>query len=179
MKKIIVASKNPVKINSALTGFKKMFPDEEFKIEGVSVPSGVPEQPVGDAETYLGALNRAKNAKKSYTDADFWVGMEGGLTDENNSMEAYAWMVVLSKDMMGKSKTATFELPDKIAQLVRQGMELAHADDQVFNRTNSKQKNGAVGILTYDVIGRTEYYEHAFILSLIPFKNPELYHKYE
>jgi inosine/xanthosine triphosphatase len=179
MKKIIVASKNPVKINSALSGFKKMFPREEFEVEGVNVPSGVPDQPMGDDETYQGALNRAENAKRDFPNADYWVGMEGGLTDENNIMEAYAWMVVLSKNMMGKSKTATFELPDKVAQLVRQGMELAQADDQVFNRTNSKHKNGAVGILTDDVIGRTEYYEHAFILSLIPFKNSDLYHKYE
>ena len=30
MKKIIVASKNPVKINAALNGFQKMFPEETF-----------------------------------------------------------------------------------------------------------------------------------------------------
>ncbi len=45
----------------------------------------------------------------------------------------------------------------------------------VFGRTNSKQGNGAVGLLTGDVIDRAAYYVHAVILALIPFRNPELY----
>jgi non-canonical (house-cleaning) NTP pyrophosphatase len=58
---------------------------------------------------------------------------------------------------------------------VRQGMELGDADDAVFGRSNSKQANGAVGILTGNVIDRAELYEQAVVLALIPFKNPELY----
>lgn len=37
--KIVVASKNPVKINAAREGFKKMFPEVDFEVEGISVPS--------------------------------------------------------------------------------------------------------------------------------------------
>jgi non-canonical (house-cleaning) NTP pyrophosphatase len=54
-------------------------------------------------------------------------------------------------------------------------MELGHADDLVFNKSNSKQENGAVGILTENVIDRAEFYKQAVILALIPFKNPTLY----
>lgn len=75
---------------------------------------------------------------------------------------------------MGSSRTATFVLPEEIAALVRQGVELGAADDIVFGRFNSKQSNGAVGILTADAIDRTRYYEHAVILALVPFKNPAL-----
>ena len=49
------------------------------------------------------------------------------------------------------------------------------ADDIVFKRSNSKQQNGAVGILTDNVINRTDYYSHAIILALIPFTNTKLY----
>jgi inosine/xanthosine triphosphatase len=177
MKKIIVAStsKNPVKLNAAMEAFKQMFPEEEFIGDVVPVPSGVSDQPKDDSETLQGAINRATNAKNAVPEADYWVGMEGGLEEKNGKMEAFAWIVILSVNQTGKSRTSTFELPEKVSELIRGGMELAHADDQVFKRENSKHKNGAVGILTNDVIGRTEYYTQAAILALIPFKNPDLY----
>jgi non-canonical (house-cleaning) NTP pyrophosphatase len=52
---------------------------------------------------------------------------------------------------------------------------LGEADDRVFSRKNSKQSNGAIGILTNDAIDRTELYIPAVIFALIPFKNPDLY----
>ena len=54
-------------------------------------------------------------------------------------------------------------------------MELGDADDVIFGRTNSKQGNGSVGILTADVITRTIFYQQAILLALIPFKNSNLY----
>ena len=71
--------------------------------------------------------------------------------------------------------TGTFFLPDKVAALVRQGMELGHANDAVFGTTNSKHDSGAVGILTHGLIDRTAYYEHAAVLAMIPIVNRELY----
>lgn len=69
---VIVASHNPVKIDAALQGFSDMFPKAVFTVRGVSVPSGVPEQPLGDAETLQGAMNRAQRARELEPDADFW-----------------------------------------------------------------------------------------------------------
>jgi inosine/xanthosine triphosphatase len=172
MKTILVASNNPVKIQAALNGFQKMFPGEPFEIQGMSVPSGVSDQPMTSAETLQGALNRARGAAQQ--PADFWVGIEGGCEEMQEEMQAFAWVVILSRNRIGKSRTGTFTLPDEITRLVRQGVELGEADDRVFNRANSKQGNGAVGILTDDVIDRTVYYEQAVILALIPFKNPNL-----
>ena len=77
--------------------------------------------------------------------------------------------------MVGKGRSGTFFLPPKIAELIRQGKELGEADDIVFERTNSKQENGAVGILTDGVVDRTKYYTEAVVLALIPFKNERLY----
>jgi inosine/xanthosine triphosphatase len=173
-KTIVVASKNPVKIQAALDGFKKMFPDEAFQAEGISAPSNVSDQPMSDAETLQGALNRARNIQRLAAQADYWVGIEGGCDQQQGVMQAFAWVVVLSKERSGQSRTGTFTLPAEIARLVRQGVELGEADDRVFSRSNSKQGNGAVGILTRDVIDRTAYYEHAVILALVPFKNPDL-----
>jgi inosine/xanthosine triphosphatase len=175
MKKIVIASKNPVKIQAVKNGFKKMFPSQKFEFISVSVASGVSDQPLSNNETFLGAKNRADNASKELKDADFYCGIEGGIGPIDNEMEAFAWVVVKSVDRYGKSRTATFFLPKQVVQLIKEGKELGDADDIVFNRKNSKQENGAVGILTGDIIDRTKYYTEAIILALIPFKNVDLY----
>ena len=176
MKRVIIASKNPVKIKATLSGFQKMFPGEQFEIEGVSVPSLVSDQPKNDAETFSGALNRADNVGRKYAEADFCVGIEGGIEEKNSDMEAFAWVIIKGKEGgFGKGRTGTFFLPLRIAELIKQGKELGEADDIVFGRINSKQENGAVGILTDNVIDRTKYYTEAVVLALIPFKNRELY----
>jgi inosine/xanthosine triphosphatase len=173
--KVIVGSKNPVKINCTLLAFQKVFPNDLIKVEGVSVPSGVADQPMSDRETHQGAVNRTQKAKEAHPSAQYWVGIEGGIEDGNTGMEAFAWVTILSDKQKGQARTATFQLPPKIQELVRQGIELGEADDMVFDRKNSKQSNGAVGILTNDLIGRSAYYEPAVVLALIPFLHPALY----
>lgn len=175
MKKVVVASTNPVKINTAEIGFAEMFPEVIFEFTGVSAPSGVADQPKGNTEIITGAINRAENVSKLEPSGDYWVGIEGGVEDNGNEMEAFAWIVVKSKERIGKGRTGSFFLPQKVAELIRQGKELGEADDIVFGMKNSKQSNGAVGILTGDVLTRTTFYVPALILALIPFKNKSLY----
>ena len=173
--RVVVASENPVKIEAVRCGFERMFPGWRFEIEGLSAPSGVSEQPLSDQEALQGAINRAQNAMRSAPQATYWVGVEGGVQAEQDGMSAFAWIVVQSRGMLGKGRTGTFYLPPAIADLVNQGFELGQADDIVFGKSNSKQENGAIGLLTGDVIDRTGLYEQAVILALIPFKNAARY----
>lgn len=175
MKLIIVASQNPVKIRAIQQGFERIFAPEQIILHSVSVESGVPDQPVSNAETLRGACKRVENARNLHPNADFWAGIEGGVEDLGDELTAFAWVVIQSDDRMGKSRTGTFILPNEVARHVRRGMELGDADDLVFGEDNSKQKNGAVGLLTGNAIDRTSFYTEAVILALIPFKNPHLY----
>lgn len=175
MKKVIVCSKNPVKIEVARLAFTKMFKDIEFEFEGISAESEVADQPKSDEETLRGAKNRIKNAKKSFPQADFWIGIEGGVEKQKDELIAFAWIIIDSEKFSSKSRTAVYTLPKEVADLIDQGKELGEADDIVFKRNNSKQGIGSVGILTDGVITRTSFYEQAAILALIPFINPELY----
>jgi inosine/xanthosine triphosphatase len=175
MTNIVVASHNPVKIEAARRGFSQLFPEQPIEMTAVDVPSEVSRQPCSDAETLRGALNRAHNAHVSLPQADAWVGIEGGVEEMDGRMAVFAWVVVLSQGRSGQARTGTFFLPPAVADLVRQGVELGEADDIVFGRTNSKQANGAVGLLTGDAIDRTAYYQQAVLLALIPLKNPQLY----
>lgn len=173
---MIIWSKNPVKINSVKWGFDKML-SWEFLFTWISVESWVTDQPMTNEDTLLWAKNRAENAKSITPEADFRVWIEWWSEIIWNDMQAFAWIVILSKhcDIIWKSRTSTFFLPKQIADLIKEWKELWEADDIVFGQVNSKQNSWAVGILTWDCIDRTKYYQEAVILWLIPFKNIDLY----
>lgn len=174
MKTVIIASQNPVKIEAVKIAFEKMFKEEQFEFIGESVPSGVNDQPMSDAETLQGATNRANNAQTKFPDADFLVGLEGGLEKIDNDLGSVAWVVIKTKDKIGKARALTFILPKEITKLINEGKEMSEASNIVFGVNNS-QNNGAVGTLTNDIMTRTIDYTETTVLALIPFKNPNLY----
>jgi inosine/xanthosine triphosphatase len=173
--KVIVASANPVKINATEIAFKKMFPKDPIEVIGIESESGVPDQPMGEEETRQGAENRVAFIQEKIKDAEYWVGIEGGNEVTRFGMKAYGVIVTKNAHNTGYGKTLEFYLPQKIADLVAGGMETGDADDIVFKRKNSKQKNGSIGLLTNDNITRTSFISDAVIASLIPFVNPNLY----
>lgn len=173
--RIVVASRNPVKLEAVRRGLQRAFPKAVPELLPVSVPSGVSDQPLTDDETRRGAAQRARGAATAVPDADAWVGIEGGIQERDGRMEAFAWVVIISRGSEGESRTASFVLPQAVSDLVRAGKELGEADDIVFGRSNSKQQEGAVGLLTGRAVLRSELYEQAVTLALVPFLNPELY----
>lgn len=176
MKKVTVSSTNPVKINATKSAFEKMFPEEQFEFEGVKVESGVSDQPMTDEETRKGAINRAQNATVAFPDADYWVGLEGGIEVAYGEMRTFAWIAIVdTQGRLSTEKSVSHMLPPAIAKLVSEGKELGDADDQVFQRRNSKQTNGTIGYLTNDLVTRTSIYTDAVILALVPFRHQELY----
>lgn len=175
MNLIYLASNNPIKIAAVEEGFRRVFPGEDFTVRSVSPTLTLPAQPKTDGETLECAKLRALNARELARDGDFWVGIEGGVDERDEEMGTFAWVVILNSTREGKGRSGEFFLPKIVANLVRQGLELGVADDQVFAKQNSKQKNGAVGLLTADAITRAELYVPAVIFALIPFRNPGLY----
>lgn len=181
---IAVGSKNPVKVKSALTGISESLPIESsagsISAVGLDIPSGVSDQPMSDDETKTGATARAKGAFEQHKVEfgqypSYSVGLEGGCCFVGDKLECFAWIVVYNGEKYGSARTASFFLPDAIATLVRDGLELGDADDKVFGSTNNKQSGGTVGHLTNGVINRTDYYIHAVIFAFIPFLWPDLY----
>jgi len=167
---IVVTSTNPVKLDATKQAFKLTFPDRNLTYSQIAVPSGVGDQPMSDSETLLGALNRVKAASKQQPQADYWVGLEGGIDKHLDQIQSFAWVVVKDKaGTIGKSRSATFSLPHKVVTQINQGKELGHAMDYLHHRQNSKQEEGAVGILTHGLITRTTLYIQPLILALTSF----------
>lgn len=172
---VIVASKNPLKIQATKTAFDRMFPDGNFTFGGRSASSGVADQPLSDQETLQGAMNRARNAQATEPEATYWVGLEGGVHTLDGEMQVFEWIVVLHRDgTMGRARTGALPLPQETAKLVRSGMELGDADNLVYKKKNSRQEMGTVGNLTGGLITRQSFFEDTIVLALIPFKNTHL-----
>ena len=93
--KVIVASRNPAKLRAVEDAFARQFPDETIAFVPRTVDSGVSVQPMSDEETRRGARSRAGNARGVEPDADFWIGLEGGIETIDEQLMAFAWMAVL------------------------------------------------------------------------------------
>lgn len=172
MKKIVVASRNPAKLLAVEDAFKIQFSDEALEFVAVDVASGVSDQPMSDKETRTGACNRAISAKKAHPDAEFWVGLEGGIEAFDNQLMAFAWMAILGRDgSMGETRTVTLPLPPAVKTLVDGGLELGEANDRVFSTVNSKHKGGAFGLLTNGLYTREGVYTQALVIALVTFVN--------
>ena len=169
-----VGSTNPIKLQAVRQGAAAFY--DPLEVTGLSVPSGVREQPVGDEEMIAGATARAHAVLAACAEADFGVGLEGGVVDLREGLFACAWCACVDRTgALGLACTGQFQLPPQVAELVRDGMVLGDADDLVFGRVNSKQNEGAVGILTHGVLTRAQFYAPAVMLALVKFVNRELY----
>jgi inosine/xanthosine triphosphatase len=123
-----------------------------------------------DQETRQGARNRVEDARLKTPDADFWVGLEGGLDFFDGHLMAFAWMVIAGSDnRISETRSATLPLPPQVQTLVSEGLELGEANDQVFSTLNSKQGGGAFGLLTDGLLTRESIYTQTLILALVPF----------
>lgn len=169
VKKVVVASLNPAKINAVKSAFQSAFPHQAFEFIGISVESEVDDQPMSDEETRDGALNRVKNAKISQPDADYYVGLEAGIEDN----VTFAWMIIESDTHRGESRSASLMLPPLVIEKLDHANELGDVMDEVFGTENIKQKGGAISLLTHDLLTRSSVYHQALILALIPFINPD------
>jgi inosine/xanthosine triphosphatase len=167
---VVVGSTNPVKIAAVTAVLERA--GSRARVRGLAVPSGVRDQPEGDAETIRGATQRARTALEA-SDADFAIGIEGGVVEEGGSMRTCAWAAVVARDgRVGVGGSLAMTLPDRVASLVRGGMELGHAMDTVSGGRDTKHGAGAVGILTAGLVDRQRAYEALVTYALAQFLAP-------
>lgn len=171
MKKVIVASENPVKIQVAEKVFTSVFPNEDFEFVGVKAISGVPDQPM-EEEARLGAKNRLDYIRENYKGADFYIAIEAGLFEDRGRLSNRAWITISDKSgFTAESSTSSFYLPKKVEEYVQNGVELGLANDSFFKTVNSKHGLGAVGHLTDGFCTRVDYYLQPAIIALSEIKH--------
>lgn len=171
--KIAVGSTNPTKVAAVETIVKQMWP--EVEIIALAVPSGVSEMPISDAETITGARNRARAARQ-VANADFGIGLEGGVHTDPLGLLLQGWVVVVDENgREGVGAAGRLPLPPMIADRVLAGEELGPVMDDLLGESNVKAKGGAVGALTGGLIPRDLSFSLGVGYALAPFVAPEFY----
>jgi inosine/xanthosine triphosphatase len=167
LRRAIVGSTNPVKVGAARAVLTRLAPGVD--VTGHAIPSGVPDQPWGDEETIRGALARARGAC-AMDGAELGIGIEGGVVAmDDGSVRTCAWAAVATPDgREGVGGSLAMQLPERVAALVRRGLELGHAMDQVTGEHDVKRGAGAVGILSAGLVSRQEAYEVLVAYALAP-----------
>ncbi|NNG44195.1 inosine/xanthosine triphosphatase [Pseudoalteromonas sp. NEC-BIFX-2020_002] len=174
--RIIVGSKNPVKISAARSIFHLFYPNIAIDCQGVNAPSDVPDQPIGEDETRIGAQNRVLHCQQHYQ-ADFYVAMEGGAEQFSYGPATFAYVVIADNQQRAIGRSSNLPLPQSLYNALLQGKELGDVMDNAFNTTNIKQQGGAIGLLTNHHATRESTYTQALTLVMAPFLHPDLYSK--
>ncbi|MHA1649271.1 MAG: inosine/xanthosine triphosphatase [Candidatus Helarchaeota archaeon] len=175
--KVLVGSLNPVKIQAVRDAFSNFF--NEIELLGIEVDSKVPKQPKND-QTFEGARNRALELYKlnqtQKLNADYFVGIEGGIIELHSKWFTFGVICILDdKRRIGWGTSPFFELPKKIIDALLKGIELGVIMDQLLGTSNIKQKEGAIGFFTRNVMNRKTLLSSGVITALIPFLNENLY----
>lgn len=174
--KVLVGSKNPVKIDGAKQAFELYFKD--VNVEGISVSSGVADQPVNE-EIYQGAKNRALNllsySKEKSVDADYFVAVESGMTNFYGKWVINNVAVIIDKngyESVGLSEG--FPIPEKYVDEIKE-KSLGYVMEKLSNVNDIAKKYGGVYFLTKKIT-RTDLSRNAFIMALTQFVNGEIWH---
>jgi len=171
---IAVGSTNPTKLKPVRSVFKKHF--KHVKVKGVSVSSSVAKQPMSDDEMYKGALARAKGALQRTKNADFGVGIEGGI-----HKYSYGWfersliVIVNRKGDVGIGASGGLALPNSVISRIHKGKTLEEAVDELFGTKNIGKGIGMFGVFTKGVVTRTSGVAHGVAFALARFLHEGLY----
>lgn len=132
---------------------------------------------MSDDEVRTGARQRVAHANELSPDADFYVGLEGGVEEMYGDLYNFGWVAVESKHgKKGYGRTVSFALPPVIRHaIVHEGLEQGPATDKLLGTSNTKMQTGTIGPLTNDVLTYTEWYVPAIISALVPFIREDLY----
>ena len=175
MLKIVIGSKNPIKIEATKNAFEKVF-GLSVEIIAVSVSSGVSDMPISFEEMLDGAKNRADRARQKI-DADFGVGLEGGFENEKIGTFLSGFVAIVDRQgVWGYAQGSGLFMPEKIVKKVReQKKELGDVMDEMRGLKNTKQHEGCVGFMTDNLIPRKSAFEATIIYALSRFTKKEMF----
>ncbi len=173
--KVAVGSLNPTKLEAVKIAFEKVFPNTSWSIKGVSVTSGVSDQPMNDRESIRGAKKRAKRAIKKLN-ADYGVGLEGGIQKIGKYWFETGWVVIVNKKGdEGIGSAVRMQIPEIVMKHIHNGIELGKVSDIIFHTENSKHGQGYFGLMTNNTITRSRGYSDGVISALSRFIHPQLF----
>jgi inosine/xanthosine triphosphatase len=147
------------------------------------VKTDAPLMPLTDWELMIGARQRAQAVRKILLEqklsADLYVGLEGGFHsislegEWRTFLRGWAFVTDGVRESFGMSPS--IEVPDSIVKDVVSGRELGIVIDEVAGMRDVRSKQGAWGVLSRDLLTRSDSFEAALLAAFAPFYNAKLY----
>jgi inosine/xanthosine triphosphatase len=147
------------------------------------VKTDAPLMPLTDWELMIGARQRAQAVRKILLEqklsADLYVGLEGGFHSISLEGEWHTflrgWAFVTDGERGSFGMSPSIEVPDSIVKEVVTGRELGIVIDEVAGMRDVRSKQGAWGVLSRDLLTRSDSFEAALLAAFAPFYNAKLY----
>ncbi|HZP34812.1 MAG TPA: inosine/xanthosine triphosphatase [Candidatus Acidoferrales bacterium] len=162
-------------------------PEANFEVRGFEVETGVSHTPVSSAELMAGARGRCEALIRLGELEDerprYFVGVEGGLdvVHDNGRRLAFleSWAFVADASGPGfYGRSGAILLPEPVAaEVLDHDVELSRAIEAYAGVQGVRDRQGAWGVLTRNLIDRQESFRIAAISAFAPFFNVELYQK--
>lgn len=170
--KVLIGTNNPGKIIGTEQAFKKLY--DKVEVEGINVSSEVSDEPVNE-EIYKGASNRVNNlikyAKENNIKADFFVGVESGITNQLGKWCIIQIAVIKDKDGYESFGTGpAFPVPNKYVDEII-NTDLGKVMDKIFKKDALKNGKGGIAYLTKDIITRYDLTRESILMALTEFIN--------
>ncbi len=169
---IAVGSENKPKLESVKKAARKYFPKGTIvDVVGTKASSGVSDHPITPSEARRGAMNRAIAAYDIAYDAEYWVGIEGGLEEISvivpetfNRLEEKRWIesgycfVMNRKGQFAYGQAGAVRVPDQLIELILKGKDLSAAFEEKFGVSRIGDSGGYTDWLTGGALDRTDSY---------------------
>jgi inosine/xanthosine triphosphatase len=162
-------------------------------IIGIEVESGVSAQPFSAEETLLGARLRSKalqsivkNTSKDDICAKlglsngfeqyYTVGVEGGIEKVADLWLESGYIVIVNeKGIECVGTSARFQLAEFVIEDLNTGKELCEVVEVLSGLSDVRSKQGYMGMITNDLLGRVRAYIHGVLFAFAKFHSPPQY----
>lgn len=173
-----IGTKNPAKVTavqSAIETVRQTFPDrlkDSLVFHTTATETSVSDMPLTQQELMRGALERALFTYKAYKDLNYAVGLEGGVYQSSIPRSAFlqSWVYIFNGTAGYFGSSAALSLPETIRiALYEEKRELNEVIDSLSGKKDVRSNEGAFGILTKNLITRSQAFETAIIAAMTPF----------
>ncbi len=137
------------------------------------VPSDVADMPLSLEVTLEWARNRAMNLRKRWAEADFYVGIEGGVWPILGKKVLGGTIFIINKageEHFGISQV--MEVPSIIERMLyEEGKELGPVMEALKGSVHSRSEEGSMGAWSDNMLVRKAEFTLAFQAAISPFFN--------
>lgn len=172
-------------VQEALLSFGSLLaPGAQLEVVGMEVESGVGHTPANRADLMQGARQRAEAllrlAKEQSQPWRYFIGLEGGLdiieSGATRRVMLESWAYVSDGRTGHYGRSGGVEIPPALAhEVLDNGVELSVAIDRFAGAVGIRDAQGAWGVLSQNLISRTEAFRVAVIAAFAPFYNAKMY----